>query len=68
MDKGVGRHLFHLVPGLVPGGDPAAGEPGPSLGKRPPLLGSRERAAKRWLGQVRVVRNSPGQEADGRLG
>jgi hypothetical protein len=60
-EKGAGRDLFHLVP--HDDGEPAA-RPVRLGAKKPPLLGSRARAAKLWLGEVRVHRgpheSSPG--------
>ena len=59
-DNHAGRELFHLVPG--PEGDAGAGSgTKPRIGK-PPLLGSRARASRLWLGEVRVLRGDRDQD------
>lgn len=63
-EKGAGRDLFHLVP--REGGEPAA-RPVRLGARKHPLMGSRARAGKLWLGEVRVHRGpqerSPGDGA-----
>ena len=53
-DKHAGRDLFHLVPG--PEGEAGAGSGAKLRIGKPPLLGSRARASRLWLGEVRVHR------------
>lgn len=61
-EKGFGRDQFHLVP--APGGEPAA-KPGRAGARKPPLMGSRSRAAKLWFGEVKVLRGAGETAPDG---